>query len=188
LEVIGRYYVAGSLYEHLKNQGVKYGQQLTDPLVEFTTKFEKYDRKLTEQEALDIAGLSVDEAAQIKQAVLDIDQYMNEKVAQRGLIHVDGKKEFAFDDNRSLVVVDTFGTPDEDRFWDQTKYQQGIFEERSKEFVRSHYQDTGYYAALSTAREQGLEEPPVPPLPDELAQQASELYIDICEQITGETF
>ena len=188
LEVIGRYYVAGSLFEQLKDQGIKYGQQLTSPLVEFTTKFEAYDRKLTDREAIDIAGLSKNETTRIKETVLEIDGYMNEKVAERGLIHVDGKKEFAFDEKRTLVLVDTFGTPDEDRFWDQSKYQQGVFEERSKEFVRSHYQESGYYAALTKARSQGMKEPPIPPLSAEMARQVSELYIDIFEQITGEGF
>lgn len=188
LEVIARYYVAGSLYERLQDQGMKYGQPLPEPLVEFTTKFDDYDRHLTEKEALFIAGLTPQEAEDIKQAVLDIDSYMNEKVAERGLIHVDGKKEFAFDEDRTLVVVDTFGTPDEDRFWDREKYQRGIFEERSKEFVRSYYQSTGYYNALKKARQEGQPEPDIPPLPPEMVQDVSHLYIDIYEQITGEEF
>jgi len=188
LEVIARYYVAGSLYERLQDRGMEYGERLPEPLVEFTTKFEEHDRHLTEEEALSIAGLSPREAEDIKQAVLDIDGYMNEKVAERGLIHVDGKKEFAFDEERTLVVVDTFGTPDEDRFWDREKYRQGVFEERSKEFVRSHYRSTGYYDALKKARREGKPEPDIPPLPADMTREVSRLYIDIYEQITGEEF
>ena len=188
LEVIARYYVAGSMYERMKDKGFAYGQQLTKPIVEFTTKFEKYDRKLTEDEAIDIAGLSKNEAAHIKKTGLEIDSYMNKKVAERGLIHVDGKKEFAFDENRTLVVVDTFGTPDEDRFWDSDKYQQNVFEERSKEVVRSYYKNSGYYDRLIEARKQGFDEPPLPPLPADMAQKVSDLYIDIYEQITGNKF
>ena len=188
LEVIARYYVAGSMYERMKDKGFAYGQQLTKPIVEFTTKFEAYDRKLTEDEAVDIAGLNKNEAAHIKKTVLEIDSYMNKKVAERGLIHVDGKKEFAFDENRTLVVVDTFGTPDEDRFWDSDKYQQNVFEELSKEFVRSYYKKSGYYGRLIEARNQGFEEPPLPPLSADMTTKVSDLYIDIYEQITGNTF
>jgi len=188
LEVIARYYVAGSLYERFKDEGMDYGDELPEPIVEFTTKFEEYDRKLTEEEAMDIASLTREELEHIKQTVLDIDRHMNDTVKKRGLIHVDGKKEFAFNDQRNLVLVDTFGTPDEDRFWDAEKYRQGMFEERSKEFVRAHYRDSGYYDRLKKAREQGKEEPEIPPLPDDVAREASELYIDIYEQITGESF
>lgn len=188
LEVIARYYVAGSLYERFKDQGKAYGDELPEPIVEFTTKFEEYDRKLTQEEAMDIAGLTPEELEHVKQTVMDIDRHMNQTVRQRGLIHVDGKKEFAFDQERNLVLVDTFGTPDEDRFWDADKYQQGVFEERSKEFVRAHYRDSGYYDELKEAREKDEGEPEIPPLPDEVAREASHLYIDIYEQITGESF
>ncbi|MBS3773362.1 MAG: phosphoribosylaminoimidazolesuccinocarboxamide synthase [Candidatus Thermoplasmatota archaeon] len=188
LEVIARYYVAGSLYERFKDQGMDYGDELPEPIVEFTTKFEEYDRKLTEEEAMDIASLSRDELEHVKETVLAIDRHMNETVQKRGLIHVDGKKEFAFDDQRNLVLVDTFGTPDEDRFWDADKYRQGVFEERSKEFVRAHYRDSGYYDRLKKARERDEEEPEIPPLPDNVAREASQLYIDIYEQITGDSF
>jgi phosphoribosylaminoimidazole-succinocarboxamide synthase len=188
LEVIARYYVAGSLYEKVKAEGVKYGEKLQPPIIEFTTKFEEYDRKLSEEEAMRIAGLSKEEADKIKEAVLKVDSYMNAEVEKRGLIHVDGKKEFAFDENRNLVLIDTFGTPDEDRFWDMEKYATGEFVELSKEFVRSYYKDIGYYEELKKARENNIKEPPIPPLPDEMAEKVSELYISMYEKITGERF
>jgi len=188
LEVIARYYVAGSLYEKVKAEGVKYGEKLQPPIIEFTTKFEEYDRKLSEEEAMRIAGLSKEEADKIKEAVLKVDSYMNAEVEKRGLIHVDGKKEFAFDENRNLVLIDTFGTPDEDRFWDMEKYATGEFVELSKEFVRSYYKDIGYYEELKKARENNIKEPPIPPLPDEMAEKVSELYISMYEKITGEKF
>jgi len=188
LEVIARYYVAGSFYERMKKKGVKYGEKLPEPAIEFTTKFEEYDRMLSEEEAMRIAGLDKDEINEIKEAVLDIDGYMNSEVEKRGLIHVDGKKEFAFDENRDLVLIDTFGTPDEDRFWDKEKYNKGEFEELSKEFVRSYYRKTGYYDELKKARENNLPEPPIPPLPDDMAEKVSELYVSMYEKITGEKF
>jgi len=170
LEVIARYYVAGSLYEKVKENGIKYGEKLQQPILEFTTKFEEYDRKLSEEEAREIAGLREEEAEEIKQAVLRVDRYMNSEVEKRGLIHVDGKKEFAFDENRKLVLIDTFGTPDEDRF------------------VRSYYREIGYYDELKKARANNLPEPPIPPLPDDMAEKVSELYVSMYEKITGESF
>ena len=37
------------------------------------------------------------------------------------------------------MLVDTFGTLDEDRWWDAEKYAEGEQVELSKEFVRTHY-------------------------------------------------
>ena len=188
LEVIARYYVAGSFYERVKDKGIKYGERLEEPVIEFTTKFESYDRLLNEKEAMKIGGLDYEDINEIKEVVLKIDEHMQKEVSRRGLIHVDGKKEFAFDEERRLVVVDTFGTPDEDRFWDMESYEKGKFVELSKEFVRNYYKKIGYYSMLKEAREKNLPEPEIPPLPNDVAKEVSLLYISLYEKITGERF
>lgn len=201
LEFICRYYVAGSLFEIIKNKeiknetlgfdpdyNVKYGDKLPTPFFEVTTKLEKTDRKLGLKEALKISGLGKEEYEEIKEIFFRIDCKINSAVRQRGIIHVDGKKEFAFDENRSIMVVDTFGTADEDRFWDAGKYEKGGFVELSKEYVRQYYMEINYYEKLMNARKNGLSEPDVPPLPDEKIQEVSRLYIDLFERITGERF
>ena len=201
LEFICRYYVAGSLFDRIKNRevkpetlgfdrdyNVKYGDKLPTPFFEVTTKLEKTDRNLGLDEALRISGLSKDEYKEIKETFLKIDDRMNSAVRQRGLIHVDGKKEFAFDENRNIMLIDTFGTADEDRFWDRNKYEKGEFVELSKEYVRQYYREINYYEKLTSARKNGLTEPDIPSLPDDKIQKVSRLYIDLFEKITGERF
>jgi phosphoribosylaminoimidazole-succinocarboxamide synthase len=201
LEFICRYYVAGSLLDRLKSGDVKpeevgfasdhtpvYGEKLPAPFFEATTKLEEYDMKLTIEEAIDMAGLTSAEFQNIKDTVLKLDDKMGEEVAARGLIHVDGKKEFAFDSERNLMLIDTFGTADEDRFWDAKKYEEGKFVEMSKEYVRQHYRSTSYLETLETARKKGESEPDIPPMPDDLTERVSELYIGLYERITGEKF
>ena len=201
LEFICRYYVAGSLFDRIKNKeiknetlgfdrdyNVKYGDKLPTPFFEVTTKLEKTDRNLGLDEALRISGLSKDEYKETKETFLKIDNRMNSAVRQRGLIHVDGKKEFAFDENRSIMLIDTFGTADEDRFWDRNKYEKGEFVELSKEYVRQYYREINYYEKITSARKNGLTEPDIPSLPDDKIQKVSRLYIDLFERITGERF
>lgn len=183
LEVIARYYVAGSYYERNKNK-YEYGEKLDEPIIEFTTKFEEYDRLLNEKEAEEIGGLNKEEIDEIKEIVLKVDELIDRSI--KGLIHVDGKKEFAFDEERNVILVDTFGTPDEDRFWDKSMYEEGKFVELSKEFVRAYYRQIGYYDELKEARKFGKKEPKIPPLPDEIAKKVSKLYMAIYEKITGE--
>jgi phosphoribosylaminoimidazole-succinocarboxamide synthase len=199
LEFITRYYVAGSLYDRLKSRELKfeqlnfktipkYGDKLKEPFFEVTTKLEKTDRLVKVEEALRISGLSKEEYEEIKEIILKIDAKINSAVRQRGLIHVDGKKEFAFDENRELMIVDTFGTADEDRFWGRQEYEQGKFIELSKEFVRQYYKEIGYYDKLIKARKNTLPEPTIPSLPQELIPKVSTLYIEIFEKLTGEKF
>ncbi|HKJ96886.1 MAG TPA: phosphoribosylaminoimidazolesuccinocarboxamide synthase, partial [Thermoplasmataceae archaeon] len=192
-----RYYVAGSLYDRLKSGEVKpidiglnsmpeYGEELDDPFFEMTTKYEKFDRPLTVGEAMELGGMSNSELVEIKEVIYKIDRRMNKQVRNRGLIHVDGKKEFAFGIRRAPVVIDTFGTADEDRFWDLEEYEKGNIIDLSKEFVRQYYRDISYHERLYAAREAGEKEPDIPALPDEMIKKTSDLYVSMFERITGQ--
>ncbi len=201
LEVICRYYAAGSLLDRLESgkvtpeqlgfsadHKVVKGEKLPRPFIECTTKLEAHDENLTDEEAKEMAGLSDDEYREIEETVLRIDGIIAAEAGKRGLIHVDGKKEFGYDKERRLMVVDTFGTLDEDRWWDADAYAAGEIVELSKEFVRQYYRQTGYHKALYDAREKGLPEPDIPALPQEIVDRVSRLYIDMYERITGEKF
>ncbi len=196
LEFITRYYVAGSLYERIKSGRLdhrelgfshipQYGERLPEPLFEITTKFEEYDRKVDFKEAMEIGGITKDEIENIREIILKIDEMMEREVSARGLIHVDGKKEFAFGADREVYVVDTFGTMDEDRWWDREEYEKGNIVQLSKEFVRQYYREIGYYDILKKAREKGLDEPQIPPLPQNIVEKVVALYRDMYYRITG---
>ncbi len=201
LEFVARYFVYGSLWDRMqqnavkpeelgfsKGSKVKLAEPLPKPFFEVTTKLEKIDRNLTLEEALKISGLSRHEYDEVRDTVLRIDGEINSRVRSRGMIHVDGKKEFGFDEKRKLMVVDTFGTADEDRFWDAAEFAKGRYVERSKEFVRQYYREIGYHQRLMEARNKGLEEPPIPPLPKEMVDKVSETYIKLFEDLTGQAF
>jgi len=201
LEVISRHYVAGSLWDRIRtgdvkpaklgfksNKEIKYGDKLTEPYIEFTTKLEKVDRLVSKKEALKLAGLGEKEYKEIVKAALMIDANIAEEVEKRDLIHVDGKKEYGFDENRELMVVDTFGTADEDRWWDWEHYSKGQFNELSKESVRQYYRQIGYYDKLTEARSMGRPEPKIPALPEVKIKEISQLYVDMFEMITGESY
>lgn len=201
LEVICRHYAAGSLMDRVKKgkitaedlgfpkgHDVKYGEKLPRPFLECTTKLEAHDRELDEKEAKDIASLSDVEYKFIMDTILKVDSIIEEEAAKRNLIHCDGKKEFGYDENRNLMLIDTFGTLDEDRWWDSVEYAAGNVVELSKEFVRQYYRETGYHAKLMEAREKGLPEPDIPALPQDIIDRVSKLYVDMYERITGEKF
>jgi phosphoribosylaminoimidazole-succinocarboxamide synthase len=200
LECIARYYAAGSFMDRVGAGKVElnrvglakapsYGDKLPRPFVEYTTKLEKTDRELTDLEAQKLAVLTDEEFYTLEDTILGIDKIVGAEVEPRGLLHVDGKKEFAFDEQRRLMLVDTFGTADEDRWWDLEAYQKRRETvELSKESVRQHYRQTGYHERLYAARKAGKPEPDIPPLPPEVAQKVSDLYVGLYERITGETF
>ncbi len=201
LEVICRHYLAGSGWRRYKRgdapaeefgfepgtvlvEGVK----LPKPYLEVSTKFEKFDRLLDRDEALEISNITEDEFDAILDIVVKVDEIINQEAAKRGLIHVDGKKEFALGKERKPVLVDSFGTLDEDRWWDAESYANGEIVQLSKESVRVHYLGTGHHAELYAARQEGAQEPPIPALPQEIIDQTAKLYADMYERLTGASF
>lgn len=85
LEFICRHYAAGSFLDRvnsgeLKPQDIglssppKAGDKLPEPYFEATTKFEKVDRHLTIDEALQVGGLTRGEYNEIREIVLKIDE------------------------------------------------------------------------------------------------------------------
>ena len=201
LEFIVRYYLAGSMWDRVKTGKVTaqelgfpagreldYGEKLPDPHFEMTTKLEHVDRLLTKAEAMELAALDAAGLDRIREMIFQIDEAMQLDIAPRGLLHVDGKKEFAIDADGAPMVVDTFGTADEDRFWDKDAYERGRPVEFSKEFVRQHYRSIGYYDELMTARHAGTTEPDIPPLPPLLVDEVSRLYTTVYTRLTGRPF
>jgi phosphoribosylaminoimidazole-succinocarboxamide synthase len=199
LEVIVRHYLSGSAWRRFERGeltaeelGVapdcEYGVKLNQPFVEVTTKFEKFDRNIGRDEALEISNITEEEYESIVKAALAVDGIIEREAAKNGLIHVDGKKEFALGTNREVVLVDTFGTLDEDRWWDAEAYANGECIELSKEFVRSHYIGTGHQAELKEARDKGGDEPPIPALPQTVIDETAALYASMFERLTSQKF
>jgi phosphoribosylaminoimidazole-succinocarboxamide synthase len=199
LEVIVRHYLSGSAWRRFQrgeltaeqlgvSEDCEYGTKLAKPYVEVTTKFEAFDRNIDKTEALEISNITEDEYQRMVSVALAVDTIIEREAAKNGLIHVDGKKEFAFAENREIMLVDTFGTLDEDRWWDAEAYANGECIELSKEFVRTHYIETGHQGALKQARDSGAEDPPIPALPQDVVNQTAQLYASMYERLTSEQF
>jgi phosphoribosylaminoimidazole-succinocarboxamide synthase len=201
LEVICRHHLAGSGWRRYKRGDataeefgfpagteLEEGVKLPTPYLEVSTKFEAFDRLLDRQEALQISNLREEEFDEILRIVVLIDELIQTEVTKRGLIHVDGKKEFALGVGRVPVLVDSFGTLDEDRWWDAASYEGGEIVQLSKEFVRSHYIETGHHKELYDARSTGAEEPPIPALPQSVVDDTADLYASMFERLTGTSF
>lgn len=163
---------------------IKAGMKLEKPIVDFSTKLEDVDRYLSYKEAMEIAGLSEEEFAELRNLTLKVNDAITERVSSLGIENEDGKIEVAFDDEREFMVVDAVGTPDECRF-----SFKGF--EVSKEFLRSYYRKTEWYERIKRFKGQenwrNIVGPP-PRLPENLKNAVSNLYKALCNEITGKKF
>ncbi|MAG17866.1 MAG: phosphoribosylaminoimidazolesuccinocarboxamide synthase [Candidatus Diapherotrites archaeon] len=158
------------------------GHKFENAFVDVSTKLEPTDRYLSWDEAMDMAQISEDQLYELKEAALNINDFITEKAESIGLEHADGKVEFGLGPKNELILVDVCGTLDEDRFlWN------GIH--MSKQVARDYYKTTPWAKELEDAKNNGVEKvnwPAPEPLPSDLKEIISNMYKSVCEAWTGE--
>lgn len=103
---------------------------------------------------------------------------------QRGLLLVDTKYEFGKNKEGEILLIDEIHTPDSSRYFYAEGYGERqsrgeVQKQLSKEFVRQWLISNGF---------QGLEGQTVPEMSDDYITLVSERYIELYENITGESF
>ena len=187
-EWIFRKLVLGSLYEKFTTskadpldfglpRGVpKLGTPLPRMATMMTTKLEKIDRDIDEQELLDLSGIDEGIVREGWEMITNIVSAETEYMERAGFAQGDGKFELAMNKKRELMIVDTFGTQDEDRPILLSSLKKGKIEHYSKEFVRELYTQNGYKAKLKKARKNKQPDPSMPSLTDDELRKWSYRY------------
>lgn len=199
VEVIVRGYITGvthtalwyryslgerQIYGYTFPEGLQKNQALPQAIITPTTKGGPtgHDERLTCAEVTEQGYLDPATWQQVMEAALAIFARGQEVAAKAGLILVDTKYEFGRTPDGKVVLIDEVHTPDSSRFWKRGSYAERLAtgqepELFDKEFVRLAYAKTGY---------RGDGEAPI--MPESLWVEASQLYISIYEQLTGQTF
>jgi phosphoribosylaminoimidazole-succinocarboxamide synthase len=164
--------------------GLREHDRFPEPIITPTTKAEEgHDEDVSREEILSGGLVSESDYKVMEQYTSALFQRGTEMAADKGLILVDTKYEFGKKDGE-IILIDEIHTPDSSRYF----YAEG-YEERqhngeqqkqlSKEFVRQWLIGNGF---------QGKAGQVVPEMPDEFVEEVSERYIELFENITGETF
>ncbi|KQZ14478.1 hypothetical protein ASD44_10645 [Mesorhizobium sp. Root554] len=160
----------------------KPADRLPRPVIEFTTKLEEIDRFITEDEAKDVALLSDAQMDRVKQLTIQIDDVLTKHAAKVGLDHSDGKFEFGIAADGEIILVDTAGTADENRFL------LGDFHV-GKQILRDYYAriDLGgqvrHWAATKVPRDSW---PKMEKAPPQLIPPMTAMYRALTERWTGD--
>ncbi|RZN35118.1 MAG: phosphoribosylaminoimidazolesuccinocarboxamide synthase [Methanophagales archaeon ANME-1-THS] len=138
VEVIARNYLYGSLWKRY-NAGElviedevlgpgerSAGMPLTRSFLEFTTKFERIDRPVTDDEIIGSGWMAEGELAHVKEETIRIGAILRSYLIQRGIILADFKLEYGRSRRGDIVLADEVGTPDVCRFWDKDAYEQEL--------------------------------------------------------------
>ena len=196
VEMIVRGYLCGSAWRTYKSgvreicgvkipDGMRENQRFPQPIITPTTKAElgRHDEDITREEILTQGLVSVDEYEMLEKYTMELFLRGTEIAAKRGLILVDTKYEFGRRDGK-IYLIDEIHTPDSSRYFYADSYQE-LFDkgeaqkQLSKEFVREWLMENGF---------QGKDGQQVPEMTPEIVAGISERYIELFENISGESF
>lgn len=167
-------------------EGMKENDKFPEPIITPATKAEKgdHDEDISREAIIKRQIVSEEDYVILENYTRALFQRGTEIAAERGLILVDTKYEFGKKKDGTIVLIDEIHTPDSSRYFYREGYEarQKASEPQkqlSKEFVRQWLIQNGF---------QGLEGQSVPVMSDEYIATVSERYIELYENITGETF
>ncbi|MDP4202962.1 MAG: phosphoribosylaminoimidazolesuccinocarboxamide synthase [Bacteroidota bacterium] len=196
VEMIVRAYLCGSAWRAYKSgvreicgvklpDGMRENEKFPQPIITPTTKAELglHDEDISKEEIIKQGLVSAEEYAVLEKYTLALFARGTEIAAERGLILVDTKYEFGKYDGK-IYLIDEIHTPDSSRYFYaegyQERFEKGEAQKQlSKEFVREWLMDNGF---------QGKEGQKVPEMTEEIVNGISERYIELFENITGESF
>jgi len=165
--------------------GMKEHQAFPEPIVTPTTKAQEgaHDEDISVEEILKQGLVSEEDYKLLDKYTRELFQRGSEIAAGMGLILVDTKYEFGKVGDQ-IYLIDEIHTPDSSRYFYREGYQErqdnGEQQKQlSKEFVREWLMERGFM---------GQEGQKLPFMTDEFVDSVSERYIELYENIAGETF
>lgn len=167
-------------------EGMKENDKFPEPIITPATKAEMgdHDEDISREDILKRGIVSEKDYLVLEDYTRKLFQRGTEIAASRGLILVDTKYEFGKTKEGKIVLIDEIHTPDSSRYFYAEGYQERqdrgeAQKQLSKEFVRQW---------LIANNFQGLEGQTVPFMSDDYIDTISERYIELYENIMGETF
>lgn len=165
-------------------EGLKENDKLPQPIITPTTKASVgHDEDISKEDILAKGIVSVADYTYLENYTYALYQRGVEMAAECGLILVDTKYEFG-KVGEEIYLIDEIHTPDSSRYFYADGYEkrQDADEPQkqlSKEFVRKWLIENGF---------QGKDGQVVPLMTPEIVNSISDRYIELYEQITGDTF
>ncbi|TPM95195.1 phosphoribosylaminoimidazolesuccinocarboxamide synthase [Mesorhizobium sp. B2-1-3A] len=199
VEIVVRGYLAGTtstsiltrykrgerdMYGMRLPDGLRDNEKLAEPVITPTSKAADgaHDEPLSRAEIIGQGLLTQAQWDAVSDYALRLFARGQARAAERGLILADTKYEFGTDKNGNIILADEIHTPDSSRYWIAASYEQALAsgtrpDSFDKDFIRS------WVAARCDPYKD-----PIPTIPDEIVEQASHIYAQAYEAITGKVF
>jgi phosphoribosylaminoimidazole-succinocarboxamide synthase len=166
--------------------GMIENDRFNEPIITPATKAEEgnHDEDISKEDIIKRGIVSAKDYEILENYTKALFKRGTEIAEERGLLLVDTKYEFGKNKAGEILLIDEIHTPDSSRYFYEEGYQER--QERgepqkqlSKEFVRQWLISNGF---------QGLEGQTVPEMTEDYISEVSERYIELYQNITGESF
>lgn len=195
VEMVIRGYLTGHAWREYKSgkrtlcgvpmpEGMKENQKFEQPIITPTTKaIIGHDEDISREEIISTGLVSEADYILLEQYTRELFKRGTEIAEKMGLILVDTKYEFGKKDGK-IILIDEIHTPDSSRYFYLEGYQERINNDEqqkqlSKEFVREWLMEKGF---------QGKDGQQMPVMDDAFVNSVSDRYIELYENIVGESF
>lgn len=165
-------------------EGMVENQKFPEPILTPTTKADEgHDEDISREDIIAQGLVDKAEYEMLEDYTRKLFQRGTEMAAEKGLILVDTKYEFGKKDGK-IYLIDEIHTPDSSRYFYAEGYQARLEKgekqkQLSKEFVRQWLIENGF---------QGKDGQTIPEMSEEFVNSVSDRYIELFENITGDTF
>jgi len=195
IEMVIRGYVVGHAWREYKAgarslcgapmpDGLQENDAFPEPIITPATHAaEGHDEDITPEEIIARELIPAEDYAQIEEYTRALFARGTALAAKQGLILVDTKYEFGKKDGQ-IYLIDEVHTPDSSRYF----YAKG-FAERQKKHEHQRQLSKEFVREWLIAHDfQGLDGQQMPAIPASFVQEISQRYIELYEQLTGQTF
>ncbi|MFA4817964.1 MAG: phosphoribosylaminoimidazolesuccinocarboxamide synthase [Parcubacteria group bacterium] len=169
-------------YGLLKGKIPAEGTPFPHPIEHTTTKFENVDRDIIMAEVCRLGGITLKDYDEFWSIIHRLNGAIDLEMIRAGFIRLDGKKECGMGPDRRKMIVDVFGTQDEDR---PSKIVDGKIIHYSKEYPRQIFIEMGYYEQVKRARKKGYHVPLIPRLSKDHLAEISRRYLLVAKEYAG---
>lgn len=197
VEMVIRGYLSGHAWREYRSgkrmlcgvemlDGMQENDKFPEPIITPATKAAEgdHDEDISREDIIARGIVSENDYKVLEKYTKALFKRGTEIAASRGLILVDTKYEFGKTKDGKIVLIDEIHTPDSSRYFYAEGYEDRqvrgeVQKQLSKEFVRQWLIANDF---------QGKEGQQVPFMSDAKVTEISERYIELYENITGETF
>ena len=197
VEMVVRGYLSGHSYRFYNSgkrdlcgnklpDNLKENDKFPTPIITPTTKADKgfHDQDISPKSIIERNILTKEDYDFLHQKSLELFERGSELANKNGLILVDTKYEFGYDNFGSIVLIDEIHTPDSSRYFYKDTYEELQLSGKkqrqlSKEFFREWLMNNNF---------QGLEGQTIPNIDSEVVKMVSNRYIELYEKLLGKKF